>query len=299
MTDGGDGPVGVLVNPVSGHGRAGRSATLLQDRLLAAGRAVQVLTGRDAGEALEVTRRAVDRGVAALVAVGGDGTAHLALQAVAGTYTPLAVLPAGTGNDLATCLGLATDPLLTAEAVLAGVAQGVDAVRTDSGRWWACVLGAGFDSAVNDRANRMTWPRGRRRYDLAVLLELGSFRPVPFALDLDGVRVETEAMLVAVGNAASYGAGMKVCPDADPTDGLLDVVVVGPLSRLGFLRLFPSVFRGQHVLHPSVTVYRARTVGLTAAGVTAYADGEVLQPLPVTCTVVPGALRMLGRPPRT
>ena len=173
----------------------------------------------------------------------------------------------------------------------------VDAVQTDSGVWWACVLGAGFDAAVNDRANRMSWPRGRRRYDLAVVAELGSYRPLPFVLHLDGERVEADAMLVALGNAPSYGGGMKVCPGAVMDDGLLEVVIVGPMSRTTFLRLFPRVFTGRHVTHPSVQVRRAASVSLQAPSANAYADGEPLGALPITSTVHPGALRVVGARP--
>jgi diacylglycerol kinase (ATP) len=161
------------------------------------------------------------------------------------------------------------------------------------------VLGAGFDAAVNDRANRMSWPRGRRRYDLAVMAELRSYRPLPFVLTLDGQARETEAMLVALGHAPSYGGGMKVCPGAVIDDGLLDVVVVGPMSRTTFLRLFPRVFKGRHVDHPAVQVHRAASVGLAAPRANAYADGEPLGALPVSSTVVPGALRVVGARPGT
>ena len=119
-----------------------------------------------------------------------------------------------------------------------------------NGRWFAGVLGSGFDSMVNERANRMTWPSGRSRYNLAILAELRTFRPVPYTLELDGETWQTEAMLVAVGNGSSYGGGMRVCPDARLDDGLLDVTVLGPISKLEFLRVFPTVYKGTHVAPP-------------------------------------------------
>jgi diacylglycerol kinase (ATP) len=285
-----------VVNPAAGKGRAGAAATAAIDVLAADD--VRQLTGRDGAHALELCREAVDAGLDLLVAVGGDGMAHLALQAVAGTQTAFGLIPTGTGNDLARALGLPLEPIAAA-ARLTGPVTSVDAVRTSSGTWWACVLGAGFDAAVNDRANRMTWPRGRRRYDLAVLAELRSYRPLPFELDLDGERLEAEAMLVALGNAPSYGGGMRVCPDARMDDGLLDVVIVGPMSRTTFLRLFPKVFSGRHVKHPAVRVLKAARVSVHAPSATAYADGEPLGSLPITSTVVPGALRVVGAEPGT
>lgn len=300
-------PVALLVNPTAGKGRAARVVPAVVARLRAAGREVTVLVGRDGAEARELAAAAVADGAEALVSVGGDGMAHLALQALAGTPTPLGIVPAGTGNDLAATLGLPKgDPVAAADVVAAalesGAARDVDAVRVTGAdarqAWYAGVLGAGFDSRVNDRANRMGWPRGRARYDLAILAELRVFRPLPFTLGFDGEDpLSTTAMLVAVGNARSYGAGMRICPDAVVDDGLLDVTVLGPVSTPTFLRTFPKVYRGTHLSHPAVSTRRARTVTLEASGVTAYADGEPLGPLPLTCTCVPGALRVLARDP--
>jgi diacylglycerol kinase (ATP) len=245
-----------------------------------------------------LVRKAVIDGVGAVVALGGDGMVHLALNAVAGSDTPLGIIPAGTGNDLAATLGLpAKDPVAAAGVVIDrlrdGAAWPMDAVQVGEA-WFGCVLGAGFDSRVNDRANRMSWPHGRMRYNIAILAELGVFTPLPFRLVVDGEEWETEAMLVAIGNAKSYGAGMRVCPDADVTDGLLDVMVLGPVSKAEFLKTFPKVFKGTHLGHPAVTMRRAKVVAVDSPGVTAYADGEYLADLPIRCECVPGAVRILA-----
>src|SRR5581483_4722262 len=182
---------------------------------------------------------------------------------------------------------------VVADGLRRNTARSMDAVRVGA-KWFGCVLGAGFDSRVNDRANRMSWPRGRMRYNFAILAELRVFKPLPFVLELDGERWETDAMLVAVGNAKSYGAGMKVTPDAEVDDGLVDVQVLGPVSKPEFLRTFPKVFKGTHVSHPAVTIRRAKVVSLSSPGVTAYADGEYLADLPITCETVPGAVTVLA-----
>jgi diacylglycerol kinase (ATP) len=170
----------------------------------------------------------------------------------------------------------------------------MDAIRVGE-KWFGCVLGAGFDSRVNDRANRMTWPKGRSRYNIAMLAELGVFKPLPFRIVIDDEPPwETEAMLVAIGNAKSYGAGMKVTPNADVFDGRLDITVLGPLSKPAFLKAFPMVFKGTHVNHPAVTTRQARTVEISSPGVTAYADGEYLADLPIMCECVPGAVQTLA-----
>ena len=287
----------LVVNPTSGSGRAAAAADTVQRRLEQGGIAVERLVGIDGADARQLCLAAAAGGAEAIVAVGGDGMAHLALQACAGTRTALGIVPTGTGNDLARALGLPLgDPAASADLLLSAPVRTVDAVRC-ADRWFGCVLGVGFDGAVNDRANRMRWPRGRRRYDLAVVAELRSFRPMPFTLRLDGVRHDVEAMLIAVGNAASYGGGMRVCPDAVIDDGLVDVVVVGPMTRLRFLRLFPKVFAGTHVSDPAVTVHRAREVRIEGPPTaTAYADGERFGVPPLTLSVDPGALRVIGSP---
>jgi len=279
----------LLVGPTAGKGRGPDEAAAFAAAMPTAVR----LEGSSREDALARAVAAVADGLDVLVAVGGDGTAHLALQAVAGTSTALAIVPTGTGNDLATCLGVPPSGAAAAAAALAGDVTAVDAVRVGEG-WFACILGTGFDAAVNERANRMTWPRGRRRYDLATLLELRTFRPQPVTLTLDGSSMERSVMLVALGNAASYGGGMRMCPGARLDDGLLDVVVVNPLSRRRLVTLFPRLFKGTHVDDASVEVHRARKVTLDGPPLAVYADGEPFGRLPLTCEVVPGALRVVG-----
>jgi diacylglycerol kinase (ATP) len=291
--------VALLVNPTAGKGRAAKVVANVAGRIRQAGANVSILIGHDAADAVALSRKAVDDGVDALVALGGDGMAHLALNVVANTRTPLGIVPAGTGNDLAATLQLPTkDPVaaagVVADRLMSGSARPMDAVRVGQ-KWFGCVLGAGFDSRVNDRANTMIWPRGRMRYNLAILAELGVFKPLPFRITFDDEPPwQTDAMLVAVGNAKSYGAGMKVTPNAEVDDGLLDITVLGPLSKPAFLRAFPKVFKGTHVTHPAVTVRRAKVVTVESEGVTAYADGEYLADLPITCECVPGAVQILA-----
>ncbi|MEO6142558.1 MAG: sphingosine kinase, partial [Dermatophilaceae bacterium] len=155
------------------------------------------------------------------------------------------------------------------------------------------VLGAGFDSVVNERANTWGWPRGRMRYNLAIARELPVFKPIPYVIEVDGVRHSTQAMLVAVGNGPSYGGGMMVCPDASFEDGMFDVLVVHQISTIEFLKVFPKVFSGRHVGHPAVEILRGQEVRLEAPGIISYADGERFAPLPMTCHNVPGALHVL------
>jgi diacylglycerol kinase (ATP) len=288
--------IALVVNPTSGKGRGGAARAAVEERLRAGGASVRTIVGASGDDARDRCHAAVLDGVDALVALGGDGMVHLALQAVAGTETPLGIVAAGTGNDLATCLGIPADPVAAAALVLGGSRRRIDAARVGE-RWFGCVLGAGFDSAVNERANRMRWPRGPSRYDLAIALELPRFKALPFRLTLDGEVWETDAMLVAVGNAQSYGAGIRITPDALLDDGLLDVCVLAPVSKPDFVRTLPKARAGRHVDHPAVTIRRARTVTLASPGVVAYADGERMGPLPLTCECVAGAVQVFAPVP--
>ncbi|MFD5000564.1 diacylglycerol kinase [Streptomyces buecherae] len=289
----------LFVNPTAGRGRGARAAQPAARVLRDAGFRVRTVLGADAGDALSRARAAVAGGTGALVAVGGDGMTSLALQAVAGTGTPLGVVAVGTGNDFAQATGLPVrDPGAAARLIAASL-------KSDGGRpvdvglagetYFGTVLASGFDSRVNDRGNRMRWPTGRFRYDLAMVAELAGLRTFPYRLRLDdGPEREVEATLIAVGNGASYGGGMRICGGARLDDGLFDITVVGPCTRGTLLRVFPRIYRGTHLGHPAVTTYRAARVSLAAPGLTGYADGEPLGPLPLTAVTAPGAVRLLG-----
>ncbi|WP_326812036.1 diacylglycerol kinase [Streptomyces scopuliridis] len=289
----------LFVNPTAGRGRGAHAAQPAASEFRDAGFSVRTVLGSDAADALRRARAAVDGGTGALIAVGGDGLVSLALRAVAGTPTPLGVIAVGTGNDFARALGLPVrDPAaagrLAARALKDDGARAVDLGRVGD-RWFGTVLASGFDSRVNDRGNRTRLPVGRFRYNLAMIAELAALRPVPYRMTLDdGTERETEAILIAVGNGSSYGGGMRICADAELDDGLFDVTVVGACSRTELLRVFPTVYRGTHLRHPKVTTYRTARITLAAPGLTGYADGEALGPLPLTAECVPAAVRVLA-----
>ncbi|MFE5667319.1 diacylglycerol kinase [Streptomyces niveus] len=292
------GEISLFVNPTAGRGRGARAAQPAARALRDAGYSVRTVLGSDADDALRRAREAVAAGTGALIAVGGDGLVSLALRAVAGTDTPLGVVAVGTGNDFGRALGLPVrDPAaagrIAADALKNHTIRELDLGRV-GGRWFGTVLASGFDSRVNERGNRMRWPTGRFKYDLAMVAELAAFKPVPYRITLDdGAEREIEATLVAVGNGPSYGGGMRICADAVMDDGLFDVTVVGECSRATLLKVFPRVYRGTHLSHPVVTVHRTAKITLAAPGLTGYADGEPLGPLPLTAQCVPGAVRVL------
>ncbi|MEU4557707.1 diacylglycerol kinase family protein [Actinoplanes sp. NPDC023936] len=293
--------IAVLANPSAGRGLHRGLLPGVVDALGISGRPVRIVDAHSGAEAEAACHAAVAEGAAAVVAVGGDGTVHRALQAVAGTEVGFGVVPAGTGNDFASAVGVPPQGLRAAEAIGLALRDqrahrfDLALARTAQGdrRWFCAVLAAGFDALVNERANRMRRPRGPRRYDLAIVLELARLRARGYVLRLDGVEHRFTAEIVAVGNCASYGGGMRILPDADPADGMLDVIFASPLGRMRLTRLKPRLRQGTHVSDPRVTVLRAREVRIEAEGIIGYADGERLGPLPLDVTCVPGAIRLL------
>jgi len=289
----------LLVSPAAGMGSAARVAGTVAARLRGAVDRLETLVADSPQGSALLAKRAVDAGADVLIALGGDGLAHTAVQVCAGSPTALAVIPAGTGNDLARALGAPPDALTAttriADALRAGLTRRIDLGRVAGGSWFATVLCAGFDSAVSERVNRLRWPPGRRRYDLAIVAELARLRPKPLVVETDDITLRLDATMVSVGNSRFYGGGIPICPEAVLDDGLLDVTVVGAAHRRDLLRILPRLRTGRHLDHPAVSTLRARSVRLSGLNHwVAYADGERQARLPLTVRCLPGALTVLA-----
>jgi len=297
------GKVTALTNPASGHGAALHAAQVAIARLQHRGIEVVEIIGDDAEDARYLAGAAVERGTDALMVTGGDGVVSNALQVLAGTDVPLGIIPAGTGNDHAREFGIPTkDPEAAADLVVDGWTETIDLgrIRDDKGgeKWFGTVAAAGFDSLVTDRANRMSWPHGRLRYYIAMLAELSQLRMLPFRMVLDGTReIDADITLAAFGNTRSYGGGLLICPDADPSDGLLDITMAHSASRTKLVRLFPTVMKGTHVNLDEVSTARAKSIHVECPGINVYADGDFACALPAEISAVPAALQIL-RPAR-
>lgn len=281
----------IVINPISGRGKGAVYGRRSMDFFDRHGVQYRMITGASAEQTTRnlATFLTNEKDCSGVVAVGGDGLVHLVLQHVANTPIPLAIIPAGTGNDFCRTLGW---PLEDVEAILQGVMQR-PAIRVDlglvDGEWFGAILSTGFDSVVNERANSMKWPKGPSKYNVAIVRELLGFKPRIYDIEIDGQKISTKAMLIAVGNGQSYGGGMRVCPNANLSDDLLDVMVLSPISKLEFLRVFPKVYRGTHIKHPAVRVIRGKRVKINSSAI-AYADGERMGVLPVEAESVPSAL---------
>lgn len=291
--------VALVVNPEAGHGSGRLLTPRLEADLRDAGVEPVTTLAESAEHAAQVCAAAVASDVAGLAVVGGDGMAHIGLNAAARTGVPLGVLPAGTGNDFARGLGIKHWKQGLA-AVARGRTQAVDLTEVTGElyagerRYVGCVVSTGFDERVNFRANNSGLDLGTLSYLGALLAELRSFRPLRYRLVVDGVERELDAMLVAVANVGIFGGGIRIAPGYDLTDGLLDVTIVHPVSRLRLMTLFPRLRGKNFVQHPCLEYLTAEQVVVDGPGLHGMADGEPLGRPPLTCTAAPGALTIFA-----
>ena len=278
----------LAINPTSGRGRGAivgqEVANYLSERKIE----YRIVTGANAIQFQQNLQKECGKGEG-VIAVGGDGLMHMAIQIVAHAGLPLVTIPAGTGNDFVRALGWnPARPLEPLWEALNTQSLQVDLGNVD-GEFFGAIASTGFDSIVNERANSMHFPKGPSKYNVAMALELPKFKPLNYKFVIDGKSYEREAMLIAAGNGSSYGGGMKVCPDADLQDGLLDLMILNPVSKREFVRIFPSVYEGKHIEHPQVEIIRAKEISIDAPAI-CYADGERVGPMPATITVAEKAL---------
>jgi diacylglycerol kinase (ATP) len=282
----------LVINPVAGQGKGTTVGTYVAGWLSQRNIPYTIVTGNSSvalGDHLShfIKKFPEARGV---IAIGGDGLVHNILQVLVPTQIPLAVIPAGTGNDFVRTLGWKLDSFdEQLEAITTQSPTSMDLGLVD-GEWFGAILSTGFDSIVNEKANTMSWPKGPMKYNAAIAIELPRFKPRHYEITLDDRTISTEAMLIAVSNGRSYGGGMLVCPAANIFDGLFDVMVLHPVSTVEFIKVFPRVFAGTHISHPAVEIVRSRSVRIESKAV-AYADGERIGQLPIAAECVQGILK--------
>ena len=237
-----------------------------------------------------------------VVAIGGDGLVNLCIQETQKSgfaSVGLAVYPAGTGNDFANTNNqqkIEISRLLKKpsdfEVIDLGIVSKAD---SEFKRYFGQVLSTGFDALVNERANSFRVVKGKIKYTIATLMELFKFKPISYRLVLDGKVVETDAMLVSIANGYCYGGGMQIVPHAKNNDGLLDLMVLKPVSKLELLKVFPKVFKGKHISHPAVSFFTAKEILIDCVDAKTrkvYADGEYFCSLPAVISVKPKALKI-------
>ena len=279
----------IAINPSAGHGKGISVGENVVRYFAQKNLSYQVFSAQGADTLRSDLESFLSRSsVQGVICVGGDGLAHLVLQIVVPRHIPFAVIPAGTGNDIVRTLGWSLDDVTSQlDRITSTAPQPIDLGNVDS-EWFAAILSTGFDSVVNERANRLTWPKGPQRYNVAIALELPSFTPIEYEITTDSKTFTTKAMLIAIGNGRSYGGGMLVCPQANMSDGLFDVMILEPVSKIEFLKVFPKVYSGSHITHPRVKMFRTKKISIHAQAI-AYADGERIGAAPISAECVAGA----------
>ena len=285
----------LVVNSKAGKGRASKLAGKFEVLLKSNNLPYEIINKATYEETFSEYRLSIASGkFEKVVAIGGDGLVNLCLQEVAEQNIGLSVIPAGTGNDFARAVGSYRKSVNE----IFNVVRSQEPTTIDLGlvkgafgkRWYVQVLSTGFDALVNNLANRINWPRGQMKYTLATLLTLARFKPIPYELIIDGKQFKQDFMLLSVANGETYGGGMRICPDASNSDGIFDILLVHPVSKIVLLSIFPKVFTGKHVPHPKIDIIRGKKVQLSADA-SAFADGEFVSKLPIEITNVKNALK--------
>ena len=282
----------LVINPVAGQGKGTTVGTYVAGWLSQRKLPYTIITGNSPVALADHLSLFIEKNpdCNGVIAVGGDGLLHIILQRVTPAQIPFTIIPAGTGNDFVRTLGWSLEDFDDQlSAVTTTKPSSIDLGLVD-GEWFGAILSTGFDSVVNEKANTLQWPKGPMKYNAAIAMELPRFKPRHYEITLDDRTLSTEAMLIAVSNGRSYGGGMLVCPNANISDGLFDVMVLHPVSKMEFIKVFPRVFAGTHVSHPAVEIVRSKSVTIESKAV-AYADGERIGQLPVSAECIPGAIR--------
>jgi YegS/Rv2252/BmrU family lipid kinase len=290
----------LLVNPSAAAGRALRRLPVMRAELDRLGAEHRVVETRSIEHAAEEARTAAAGGET-VGALGGDGFVRPVAAALRNSDVALAVLPGGRGNDFARTLGIPDEPVEAARFAVEGPERLVD-VAEANGTPYIGIASMGFDSVANKLANETRMVRGNLVYLYAGISALASWEPAAFEVEVDGASTSVRGYTVAVANSKAYGGGMFIAPQAELDDGLLDVVVIGEIPKLRFLRGMPTVFKGEHLGRPGVSVLRGERVRVTSdREFDVYADGDPIARTPVDLTVERGCLRVIAPeagPPR-
>ncbi|MEE9561659.1 MAG: diacylglycerol kinase family protein [Thermoanaerobaculia bacterium] len=281
-----------LVNPAAGGGQGERALSPLGEAAAKAG--AELVVSQNVEDLAAQARRAAEDGVERLVAAGGDGTFHHVAQGLIDSECAMGLVPLGRGNDLAGTLGIPSELPRAVEVAIGGPVRRIDVGQVDRHSFLG-YCGVGFDSEVASYVQQGRGPfSGQAAYVYGVLRTLAAFKPPVIRVEHDGGVYESGAMFAVVCNHSRFGGGMFIAPEARIDDGMLDLVVVEAVSKLKLLRIFPKVYKGEHVGHPAVTIVRTRSARLYVdRTMTMASDGEPIMEVGeqgVEVSVRPGAL---------
>jgi diacylglycerol kinase (ATP) len=288
-----------IVNPTSGNGRGREVWSDVKKELEWLHIPYRVAFTERSGHAKEIANHALSQSdLQAIIAIGGDGTVHEVGNSLVGTHIPMGYIPAGTGNDFGIAHRIPFDPLLALERVLQHRTRRVDTADIGE-RKMIGFMGIGFDATVAEAVNRSVWKQwlGRLTYALVALKTLRSFRPTNITLTVDGQPFAYDNVwFMAITNIVNFAGGMKICPAAIDDDGQLDICCVRDMTASQFLRIFPSVYQGKHIHHPSVMIHRGREITIQSnpeAPLIIHSDGEIIGKTPLSVKVCPQSLSIL------
>jgi diacylglycerol kinase (ATP) len=295
-------PIGVLINPQANRGRGQAVGDRVLELLTERGIPAVNFSSDTALNAKQASERAISaQEISGLVAVGGDGTAQLGVNICVPNQLPLGIVPAGSGNDQARELNI---PLGDIEAAVENIISSLDSPRRvdvmkvwskERTFWSLGSISAGFDALCAKRANGLKWPKGPNSYVAAMLLELPKFSPIEYQIEADGQKREFRAMLCGVANVKNFGGGMKISPQSDITDGELEVFILHEVSRPKLLKIFPTVYKGEHTKYQEVEIFKAKSIKISNNSFPFTCDGELIGEAPFSAEVHPAALAVLSR----
>jgi diacylglycerol kinase (ATP) len=292
-----------LVNPASENGATGRRWPQIAHEAAQRGLFGNALLSERPGHLSELAQAAVDDGAELLVVVGGDGTLNEVVNGIAERDVELAVIPRGTGWDFVRTYGIPRRIDRAVDVALHGKTVEIDLGRAtyrawsgaDDTRWFANVASVGMSGAVAKRANETTKALGGKvSYFWSVLAVFARWQVGEVRVSVDDVDRAGRMHDVVVANGRYFGGGMMIVPDASSGDGLLDVLLIGDLTKRDLMFTLPKTYRGKHLPHPKAELLRGRvvTVDSTASPLPVELDGEQPGTTPVRIEIVPRALRL-------
>ncbi|MEA2016313.1 MAG: diacylglycerol kinase family protein [Actinomycetota bacterium] len=285
----------IILNPSSAKGKSLDLRDIIESEFKKYGMGYFLHISSDSDDIIKTTKANLKKGFSNFIAVGGDGTIHYMANALAGTDKKIGIIPAGSGNDIAACLGISSDIKKCCQIIKRGKTKKIDMGLINDRYYYLCIAGAGFDSQVNYLANNTRLPlKGSARYNYAVYKNLITFKPVKFFISYAGNKREIYGMMIAVSNMSSYGGGMKITPDANPEDGLFDICVIKKMDKIHFIKTFPKVYEGKHTADRHVEIFKTGSIKIDSEyHFSIFADGEYICKLPATFKIIPGNLNFI------
>ncbi|MCK5566592.1 MAG: diacylglycerol kinase family lipid kinase [Actinomycetia bacterium] len=285
----------IFINPASAGGKAIASRDEIASELDSLGIEYTIHITASLEDLVRTIKEKLDSDYSNFIAVGGDGTLHHMVNVLAGSNKNLGIIPMGSGNDIAVNLGIPSDIKKCCKIIKEQNVKKLDLGLINDSFYYLCIAGSGFDSEVNDLANNTKYPiKGPSKYTYSVYKTLLTFQSKEFTVTCNGSKRKIYGMMIACANLPSYGGGMKITPDASPSDGLFDICIIKKMSKIHFIKVFPKVFEGKHIDDPNVEIFRTKEMKLESNyDFSVFADGEYICKLPAVFKIVPGKLNFL------